>query len=346
MPRTRSVTWSELKLGIVGVTTLALIATMVVAVGGQGGFFWQAYPLKTRFNDALGLKSGAVVRLNGKDVGTVTGVEFVGAQVEVVMDIQTEVQPLITTESRAEIGSLSLLGESVVDLSASTDGRPLEEWEYVRSSRAAPALADLTGSASDSLEQINGLLIDLRAGRGTLGRMIADEQLYRELTSFAESASTVTRLMREGDGTIAQLLRDPAAYDSIKASMQNLEAITARVGRGEGALGRLLNDDAMGQSIKATTENLQAATAQLARGEGTAGKLMNDPELYDRLNGMATRVEQLVTNLQSGEGTAGALLRDRQLYENMNTAVTELRDLLAEIRKDPKRFLRVSVSIF
>jgi phospholipid/cholesterol/gamma-HCH transport system substrate-binding protein len=346
MPRTRSVTWSELKLGVVGVTTLALVATMVVAVGGQGGFFWQAFSLKTRFDDALGLKPGAVVRLNGKDVGTVTSVEFVGAQVEVTMDLLTDVQPLVTTESHAEIGSLSLLGESVVDLSASTEGRPLQEWEYIRASPAAPALGDLTASASDSLGEIQGLLTDLRAGRGTLGRLVVDEQLYRELTSFAESASSVTRLMREGDGTIGQLLRDPAAYESIRASMQNLEAITARVGRGEGALGRLLHDDAMGQSLRATTANLEATTGRLARGEGTAGKLMNDPELYDRLNGMATRVEALVGTLQSGEGTAGALLRDRQLYENMNMAVTELRDLLAEIRKDPKRFLRVSVSIF
>jgi hypothetical protein len=30
----------------------------------------------------------------------------------------------------------------------------------------------------------------------------------------------------------------------------------------------------------------------------------------------------------------------------MNRTVTELRDLLAEIRRDPKKYLRVHVSIF
>jgi hypothetical protein len=30
----------------------------------------------------------------------------------------------------------------------------------------------------------------------------------------------------------------------------------------------------------------------------------------------------------------------------MNRAVLELRDLLAEVRKDPKKYLRVHVSIF
>ena len=54
MPRTRSIAWSELKLGIVGIVAVALVSVLVVAVGGQGGFFWQRYPLKTQFDDVAG----------------------------------------------------------------------------------------------------------------------------------------------------------------------------------------------------------------------------------------------------------------------------------------------------
>ena len=66
MPRTRSLAWSQLKIGLVGLAAIVLAAIMILAVGGQGGFFWQRYPLKARFNDVLGLKPGAVVRLSGK----------------------------------------------------------------------------------------------------------------------------------------------------------------------------------------------------------------------------------------------------------------------------------------
>ena len=79
MPRTRSIVWSELKLGIVGVVAILMLDRPDRrAVGGQGGFFWQRYPLKTQFDDVQGLKTGAVVRLNGKEVGKVTAVEFAG----------------------------------------------------------------------------------------------------------------------------------------------------------------------------------------------------------------------------------------------------------------------------
>jgi phospholipid/cholesterol/gamma-HCH transport system substrate-binding protein len=107
-----------------------------------------------------------------------------------------------------------------------------------------------------------------------------------------------------------------------------------------------LNDDAMGRSMAGAATNVEQITGRMTRGEGTAGKLLTDQQLYDRLNSMANRVDQVAAGLEAGRGTAGQLLHDQQLYENMNRAVLELRSLLAEIRKDPKKYLRVHVSIF
>ena len=84
MPRTRSLAWSQLKVGILAVAALVLAAVFVMSVGGQG-FSWQQYRLKTRFTDIVGLKTGAVVRVAGVEVGTVDSIEFVGAEVEVVL---------------------------------------------------------------------------------------------------------------------------------------------------------------------------------------------------------------------------------------------------------------------
>jgi len=58
------------------------------------------------------------------------------------------------------------------------------------------------------------------------------------------------------------------------------------------------------------------------------------------------RLDTLVSKLNEGEGTAGQLLKDKQLYENMNGAVGDLRALVADIRKDPRKFLNIKVSVF
>ena len=73
---------------------------------------------------------------------------------------------------------------------------------------------------------------------------------------------------------------------------------------------------------------------------------MTDEALYKRLDSVTGRLDALVGNLQKGEGTAGQLLHDKQLYENMNGAANEIRSLIADIRKDPKKYLNVRVSIF
>lgn len=346
MPRTRSIAWSELKVGILGIIALALVVFMVFAVGGEGGFWWDRYPLKTRFTNAQGLKAGAVVRLNGKEVGTVTSVEFAGAQVEVGLEVLKSVRPLVTTESTTEVGSLGLLGAPVVDITASQAGRALNDWEYVKAGVSGASFDQLTATASTSLKQIDGLLSDVRKGQGTLGKFVTDDGLYKEMESFVASAAQVTKAMNAGRGTISSLVNDPAAYSALKASLENLQAMTARINTGQGALAKFLNDEAMGRSMAGATTNVEQITGRLSRGEGTAGKLLTDQQLYDRLNSMTSKVEQVMAGLDAGRGTAGQLLQDQRLYENMNRAVTELQALLGDIRKDPKKYLRVNVSIF
>lgn len=346
MPRTRSIAWSELKLGVVGVVAIVLVIVVVVAVGGEGGFFRERYSLKTQFDNVLGLNTGALVRLSGKDIGKVTSVEFAGQRVEVVMEVSKDVQPLITTDSRASIGSVSLLGENLIDIKRATTGKPLDEWDYIKADQSEGLITDLSSTASQGLQEATRLIADLRAGRGSVGKLFTDDALYHELQGFVNSAAAVSRNLEAGKGTLGGLAKDPAVYNALKASLENLQAMTQRINTGQGPLGRFLNDEAMGRSLSGALTNFEQATGKLNQGDGTMGRLLNDRQLYDRFNAMANRVDQLMAGLESGRGTAGQLLNDRQLYENMNRAVTELRDLLGDIRKDPKKYLRVSVSIF
>jgi phospholipid/cholesterol/gamma-HCH transport system substrate-binding protein len=333
-------------VGIIGVVALLLLAGMVFAVGGEGGFFAGRYRLKAKFPNALGLKAGAVVRLNGKEIGVVKTVEFSGPEIEAGFDVLDSVQPLITTEARAKIGSLSLLGEPVVDITTGQGGRALTEGEYVPAAPPAGSIEDVTTTASASLQQMNQLLADIRAGRGTIGKLITDDQLYQEMRAFVASAADVTQAINQGRGTIGGLVKDPAAYESLKTSLENLRTMTGKINAGQGALGRLVNDDAMGRSMAGATANVEQITGRLSRGEGTAGRLLTDLELYDRMDSMVAKLDAVMADLSNGRGTAGQLLHDRQLYENMNGAVTALRDLLTEIKKDPRKYLRVNVSIF
>jgi phospholipid/cholesterol/gamma-HCH transport system substrate-binding protein len=346
MPRTKSLAWSELKLGIVAVGAIALATMLIIAVGGQGGFTWQRYELRTKFTDVKGLKSGAVVRVAGVEVGKVTEVALTGEEVEVTLEVNEENQSRITTESRASIGSLSLLGEPIIDISPSTKGTPLDDGDYIPSGRAPGQLADVAEGATQTLDQVTGILRDIRAGKGTVGKLFTDDQVYQEVQRLMGSAEEVASQLSRGNGTLAMLVRDPVAYQRFNAALGDLQDMTRRIRAGEGSLGKLLNDDAFAKSLSSATSNVDAIADGLRRGEGTAGQLLTDRQLYDRFTQLAGRIDTVAANLEKGRGTAGQLLHDKQLYENMNSAANELRQLIADIRKDPRKYLHVRVSIF
>lgn len=346
MPRTRSLAWAELKIGLVSVFAVVMATTLIFLLSGEGGFFWQRYTIKTVFSNIAGLKPGAPVRLAGVEVGSVVDTPFVGDRVEVVMEIGRDQAARITTGSVASLGSVSLLGEGAVDITSSTEGTPIPEWGYVRSGATAGSLTDVATQASAGIEQITALVGDIRSGRGTMGQLVTNDSLYRDLNELVTAFEDVARTVTSGQGTLGRLMNDPAAARALEGSLQNLEAVTARLRAGEGSLGRLLNDDALSQSLTSTTTNLEAITGRMSRGEGTAGKLMTEEVLYDRFTSVAGRLDTVMAALQQGDGTAGQLLRDKQLYENMNGTMAEVRALVAEIRKDPRRYLNVRVSLF
>jgi phospholipid/cholesterol/gamma-HCH transport system substrate-binding protein len=346
MPRTRSLAWSELKVGILTVVALVIIALTIFALTGNRGFFWQRYSLKSRFDNIAGLKEGSPVRIAGVEVGSVTGVEFVGERVDVTFELNKSHRERITTASTAKLGSVSLLGESAVDLTPATAGTPIPEWGYVPQGRPTAVLADVTDQASQGVEELTKLLQDVRAGRGTVGKLVTDDQLYADLTRFVATAGDVTRGIQQGEGTLGKLAKDPKAAQALEASLTNLEAMTRQINSGEGSIGRLLKDETFSRTLTSATANLNELTGKVSRGEGTAGKLITDPSLFNRLNAVGDQFDQLLSRLNEGQGTAGQLLKDRQLYENMNGAVTDLRMLVADIRREPRKYLNVKVSIF
>ena len=196
----------------------------------------------------------------------------------------------------ARLGSVSLLGEGAVDITPSTRGRRFPTGATSPAGRTPKAVADITDQASEGIDQINGLIRDVRRGKGTVGKLMTDEQLYVELNEFVGDRRADDARAPAGPGHARQAAQRPEGGRNLEASLKNLEELTRRINAGEGSLGKLLNDEAFSQSLTGATANLKDITDRLNRGEGTAGKLMTDPSLFNRLNSVTERFDVLVTS--------------------------------------------------
>ncbi len=346
MPRTRSLAWSELKIGVLTIVAVVIAVTTIFLLTGARGFFWQRYNLKTRFVSVPGLKAGSPVRVAGVEVGTVKSVDLAGDKVDVMLEVNKDMRPRITDRSTATLGSVSLLGESAVDITPASAGTPIPDWGYIPEKSTRGMLSTMAPEASEGIEEITRLVQDVRQGRGTVGKLMTDDRLYAEMQKFVSAANEVTNNIRRGRGSVGRLLNDPKAAQALEGSLTNLEAMTRRINAGEGSIGKLLKDDQFAEALTGATANFQALTDRMNKGQGTVGKLMTDDALYKKMTALTDRFDLLLTRVNDGQGTVGQLLKDKQLYENMNGAVADFRQLLVEIRKDPKKYLNVKVSIF
>src|SRR5262249_36670398 len=141
MPRTRSLAWAELKTGVMTIVAIVIAGLIIFTLTGARGFFWQRYHLKTRFGNVAGLKTGSPGRLAGVEIGSVNDVDLIGENVDVVFEVNKNVRDRITSLSVAKLGSVSLLGESSVDITPTTAGTPIPEWGYVPAGRTPAQLA-------------------------------------------------------------------------------------------------------------------------------------------------------------------------------------------------------------
>ncbi len=80
--------------------------------------------------------------------------------------------------------------------------RLIPEWGYVPSTPPTGTLAEVATQATEGLEEATQLISEIRAGRGTVGKLFTDEALYREVNAFVTAAEQVASTIDQGRGTL------------------------------------------------------------------------------------------------------------------------------------------------
>lgn len=61
------------------------------------------------------------------------------------------------------------------------------------------------------------------------------------------------------------------------------------------------------------------------------------------LSRLSAEVRAIARQLNRGEGTAGQLLQNREFFDNLARTITELNEFLADIKKNPKKYVKFSI---
>ncbi len=381
MPRSKkTVSFRELRVGFFILGAIAILIFLILNASGDINPFSKKLHLKARFMDANGLREGSEVRLAGVRVGKIDEITLLppseapnAPRVEALMTIDSTIDgraanERIRTDSTAQQGSPSLLGnEMLINITPGTAvGQPVKDYSILPSSTSntvndfATSGTDLAQRLSKLSDEINGIVRDVKEGKGTVGRLFSDEALYNNLNATILETEDVMRQIRAGNGSAGRFINDPALYDNANDITLQLRKIAEDLRAGRGTAGKLLTDDELYNRINRTADRLDRSITQIDlmiadvnAGRGTIGKLIKDEQIYydaraaiARFNTTAERIDNVVAAAQRGEGTFGKLLTDEALYSNVNQLSSEGVKLIYDFRQNPKKYLTIKFELF
>ncbi|MBV9760654.1 MAG: MCE family protein [Acidobacteriaceae bacterium] len=358
MPSKGKVGMAQFKVGILGIVALACVTLLIFLLTGNTQFFKSLVDLHVYTSDAAGLTSGAPVRINGIQAGSVKTVELSGETnpartIKVDLAVDKDMLKQIPVDSIASIASDNLLGSSkFLQITKGTRPETVQAGATLKSAgtQQFDALVQQGFGVLDSLQAILAKVTDIvnsiEVGKGTIGKLLVDDTLYNSLQSTVTQVQLLATTLNSKNGTIGRLVNDTEVYDQAESVITRLDAITQQLQQGQGTAGLLLKDRKLYDSVNKSVDQLNTILANLNAGKGTAGELLHDDKLARQMSATLGKIDTTLDKVNSGEGTIGQLLVNPQLYDSATGTTRELHELLKDFRANPKKFLSIKLHIF
>jgi phospholipid/cholesterol/gamma-HCH transport system substrate-binding protein len=361
MAQRKQLTWTELRVGLFVLVGLSVLAAGIFYVTGAGTI-GPKYRLITYLPEVSGLANGAPVRLDGVEIGNVESIKLAprvpgkprpkNKNIEIVMRVGKRYESDILTDSAASLVTEGLLGNRYVNISLGVTGVPLKDGQEVPG-HEEKAMAQVVERSADVLanlqalsEEVQDLIHGVKEGKGTLGKLLTDEQAYNHLNGILSRGDTLIANVQAGQGTLGKLVASDEMYSKVDKGLDSVNVILTDVRSQKGTIGKLIYDPSFYDQAKEAISNGNGMIGDIRAGKGTLGKLATDDTLYIKMKETSENVANATAKLNDNTTTVGKLFSDPKLYDSLSGLTGDLRLLVGEFRQNPKKFLHIRVSVF
>jgi len=350
-------TWARLKVGILAIFAMSILAVLVFLITGNTNLFESDVTIYTFMADAAALTTGAPVNLDGIPIGKVKIIALSGSKDPrrlVRLDLQIPEHQLknIPSDSLASISSANVLGTKYINIKSGKGTTTIGAGQELPSV-ATGEFEDLVQqgfgvltSVQDTVQRVDRIVGLVESGKGSIGKLLVDETLYNNLLQILNQVKGLADTLNSDKGTIGVLLNNRELYDNFRATLGRVDTMLQQLQDGQGTAGKFLKDPAIYNETQQTIAGVHKLVDDLNAGKGTAGQLLKSDDLSNQLKETISKIDSVIDKVNSGQGTIGQLLVNQQLYDNLNGATREMHLLMKDFRANPKKFLRIKLSIF
>jgi phospholipid/cholesterol/gamma-HCH transport system substrate-binding protein len=278
-----------------------VLVSVLLFIGGTmwlGGKRFSTRPtVAVQFADAGTLKRGSPVRVSGVQLGSVDDIEFQGyGKVLVHLNLEEAAAP--RRDAAAELASIGLVGDAVINFVPGTAPEPLPE-DAVIVGTVKSGFMDIGTKLGDQASTVLGGVNEIRFRE-------VSEDLQRSLRAFERLAGVYSNTVT---GPIAQLTTTMQGLRAVSARIDSV-LVAAQLDRtARTADSLMLNLGRLSASAQSTAGQLDSVLARVNRGEGSLGKLMGDTTLYQNTQRLVRSLQEFVDELKKNPGKLGLTVR-------------------------------------
>jgi len=222
----------------------------------------------------------------------------------VLVELALAAEVVLTHDSRVAIRNVGLMGEKVIGVDLKTTGEPYTERDTIQGVYEK-GVPEVMAELGGTVTHVSHIAEELRTMAETLDKTGDFAAALRNFRQTSEELKLAVAENRKG----------------LRSAVGDFSA-AARTARG-------LTTDREAE-LKRTLDQFSQAAENLNK-------------MSVRLDSLRASIQVISGRVEKGQGTLGKLVNDDQLYSDLNTSIQSLKALIEDIKKNPKKYLKVSI---
>jgi phospholipid/cholesterol/gamma-HCH transport system substrate-binding protein len=322
---------------VLGAMLIIVAATMYLQ---QVDFGSRRSGLTARFRDVGNMQVGNAVVIRGVLAGRVDRIElvengWVAASFSLSQGITLPADPVVLVQAS------TLFGEWQAVITSRGAAPPIREVALQLEDSAGAPPGSLPGAVLADIAQLTSVAGGIAGNVASVAervRLAFDDSAARELRATIRNFNAMSSQLAAAVRTQSRNLDSVAA--DVRAGAGDLSAGAAALQR---SIGRLDSATSHGEVERIVGETQVAATNLRTVSERLNSISLSLERSEASLRSVIVKADTLLGRVERSEGSLGLFVNDQSLYRNSDSLLVDLRILLADFRRNPKRYLNLSI---
>lgn len=326
---------------LVGATILAAVAVLTAAIlwVKQSDIGRQRHSVVARFRDVGSIRVGAQVVIRGVKSGRVESIALSpDGWVEATLTLDPNAA--LPRDPVVLLNESSLFGEWQATI-LGRDALPRDPTVARQIAEADGGGGRLPGATLPDIAQLTAVAGRIAGDVASVAERVEvafDDKAARELRAsirnFSDLSAQLAQTVQDQSKNLTTMSSDVRdGVNSLVSASRDVKAISARFdsSTARGEVRQIVDNAAVAaQELRETSHRLLTISGQLGNSE-------------ERLRRFIASSDSVMTKINRGEGSLGLMVNDPRLYHSADSALRELQTLLADIRRNPKKYVNVRV---